>query len=291
MAFNSSPVNIDNSYAVNLRSLHQPGNPLILANTYDTASTKAILSLNTKDDNIVKAIATTSNVIAATLGIADAELSLSQNLSAHAELSPIVRAAGLPLSMDLQDGYGDNLVEAIKATIRLGIVGVNIEDCYTTKGWGLGLKSLRPFEESVERIKTSVKVASEMGVPDFVVNARTDILHLNPVPEGWTRKMQLDEAVKRGKAFLDAGAVCVFVWGGSAGNITDEEVKTLVKAFEGMLAVKLTPGKEGLSVKELAKLGVCRISIGGGLKGHDIGTLKKTAERVLTGGQLYSGSS
>lgn len=287
----SSFVKVDNGYAIALRSLHQPGNPLILANTYDVASTKAILSLNTEVCKLVKAIATTSNAIAGTLGIADADLSLSQNIAAHAEMSPLVRAAGIPFSMDLQDGYGDELVEAMKAIIKLGIVGANIEDCYTPKGWGLGMESLRPSEESVERIRTAVRVAKEMDVPDFVINARTDILRLDPVPDGWTRQMQVSEAVKRGKAFLDAGAVCVFVWGGAAGNITDEEIKIFVEAFGGKLAVRLTPGKEGLSPKELAEMGVCRVSVGGGLQGSDLQRLKRTGERVLSGGQLWSESN
>lgn len=284
----SSFVKVDNDYAIALRSLHQPGSPLILANTYDSASSNAILSLNTGDRKLVKAIATTSNAIASTLGITDANLPLSQNIAAHAEISPVVRAAGIPLSTDLQDGYDDDLVEAMKAAIKLGIVGANIEDCYTPKGWGLGMESLRPFEESVERIRTAIRVAKEMCIPDFVVNARTDILRLDPVPKGWTRQMQLDEAVGRGKAFVDAGAVCAFIWGGAAGNITDEEIKMFVRAFDGKLAVRLTPDREGLSPKELAMIGVCSVSVGRSLRCNSLERLKKTGERVLMGRQLWS---
>jgi 2-methylisocitrate lyase-like PEP mutase family enzyme len=88
---------------------------------------------------------------------------------------------------------------------------------------------------------------------------------LRPVPKGWTREMLLNEAIKRGKEYLNAGATCVFVWGGATGNIKSEEIKTLVAELGGRLAVKLADGKNGLSVKQLADLGVCRVSIGGSL--------------------------
>jgi len=140
----------------------------------------------------------------------------------------------------------------------------------------------------VERIKIALNVAREMGVTDFVVNARTDVLRLKPNPEGWTREMMLEEAIKRGKAFLDAGATCVFVWGGAAGVIKRDEVKKLTKELEGRLAVKLADDKDGLSVKELAELGVCRISIGGSLYSKDIAALKRKADRILKGGQLWA---
>jgi len=114
------------------------------------------------------------------------------------------------------------------------------------------------------------------------------VLRLKPNPEGWTRDMMVQEVVKRGKAFLDAGATCVFVWGGAAGEVSREEVKLLVKEFDGRLAVKLADGKDGLSVKELAELGVCRISMGAGLYSNDMDGLRKKAERILKGGQLWN---
>jgi 2-methylisocitrate lyase-like PEP mutase family enzyme len=99
--------------------------------------------------------------------------------------------------------------------------------------------------------------------------------------------MMIQEVVKRGKAFLEAGATCVFVWGGAAGEVTKEEIQLLVKEFNGRLAVKLADGRDGLSVKELTELGVCRISMGAGLYSDDMDALQKKAERILKGGQLW----
>jgi 2-methylisocitrate lyase-like PEP mutase family enzyme len=280
---------IDNNSAVTLKSLHKPGDPIIFTNIYDVPSTTTVISLNeTNFPPIVKAIATASYAIATTFSVPDADLTLDQNLTALKSFSHLARSAGLPLSVDLQDGYGELIKSAVKSMITYGAVGANIEDSYPEKGFGDGMNCLRSLDESVERIKIALSVAREVGLPDFVINARTDVLRLKPNPEGWTREMMLEEAVKRGKAFLDAGATCVFVWGGAAGVITREEVKKLVKEFQGRLAVKLADDKTGLSVKELAELGVCRTSVGPSLYSKDIAALKRKAERILKGGQLWA---
>jgi 2-methylisocitrate lyase-like PEP mutase family enzyme len=280
---------IDNSYAVTLKSLHKLGDPIVFTNIYDVPSATTVISLNeTNSRSIVKALATASYAIATTFSVPDADLTLNQNLIAAKSFSHLARSAGLPLSIDLQDGYGELIKSAVESMIIYGAVGANIEDSYPEKGFGDGMYCLRSLDESVERIKIALSVAQEMGVPDFVINARTDVLRLKPNPEGWTREMMLEEAFKRGKAFLEAGATCVFVWGGAAGAITREEVEKLVKEFQGRLAVKLADDKTGLSVKELAELGVCRISIGPSLYSKDIAALKRKAERILEGGQLWA---
>ncbi|KAG5646337.1 hypothetical protein DXG03_003660 [Asterophora parasitica] len=202
---------IDNSYATALQALHAPGNPVGFANTYDPSSTAAVLSLNTASTQKVHTIATASYAIAASLGIPDEDLSLIQNLDAISRIAPLVRAAGLPLSADLQDGYGHHLVEAIQGAIKLGVVGANIEDSCPERGHARGMECLRSVEEQVGRIKLAKRTAADLGVRDFVVNARTDVLRLDPRPEGWTQDMVVEEAVRRGKAFLEAGATCVFV--------------------------------------------------------------------------------
>jgi 2-methylisocitrate lyase-like PEP mutase family enzyme len=280
---------IDNSYAITLKSLHIPGDPVVFTNIYDVPSTTTVISRNENNSPpIVKALATASYAIATTFSIPDADLTLNQNLLAIKTFSKIARSAGLPLSVDLQDGYGEIIKEAAKSVITHGAVGANVEDSIPDKGFGDGMECLRSLEESTERIKIVLNTARGMGVPDFVVNARTDVLRLKPNPDGWTREMMLEEAVKRGKAYLEAGAICVFVWGGAAGVITRKEVKILVKEFQGRLAVKLGGGKDGLSVKELAELGVCRVSIGGSLYSKDVTALRRKAGRILEGGQLWA---
>jgi 2-methylisocitrate lyase-like PEP mutase family enzyme len=286
MATETVPVN--NETALLLKSLHKPGDPIVLTNIYDEVSTNAVIALNESSPHLVKALATTSYGIANTFSVPDADLTLNQNLVGIQKIVPLARTAGLPLTVDLQDGYGEFLEQSVHRIIYAGAVGANIEDSYPERGFGDGMSCLRSVEESAERIRLAIKYAADIGLPDFVVNARTDVLRLKPNPEGWSREMMVQEAVKRGKAFLNAGATCVFVWGGAAGEVSGEEVKLLVKEFDGRLAVKLADGKDGLSVKELAELGVCRISMGAGLYSHDMDALRKKAERILKGGQFWS---
>jgi 2-methylisocitrate lyase-like PEP mutase family enzyme len=290
----SNSLKPDNSYAETLKALHVPGTPIVFANIYDPASTAALLSLNTPDlsaaEPLVKAVATASYAIAASLGIADEELTLRQNLDAIRAISPLVRAAGLPLSADLQDGYGADLELAVREAIRAGAVGANIEDSYPERGFGVGMQALKGVEEQCERIRRVLEVAKEEGVQDFVVNARTDVFRLDPAPEGWDEGMVLGEAVRRGKAYLEAGATCVFVWGGNVRGVKRAEVEVLVKELDGRVAVKLADGEKGLSARELAQIGICRISVGPSLWVEAMRAVKKGAERILRGGQLWSGN-
>ncbi|KAF5379187.1 hypothetical protein D9615_005988 [Tricholomella constricta] len=287
----ASPIQVDNSYATKLQELHTPGTPVVFANVYDPASTAAVLSLNTGSSTPVKAIATASYAIAESYGVPDEKLTLSLNLDAIARIAPLVRAAGLPLSADLQDGYGTQLVETIQKAVALGVVGANIEDSYPEKGHARGMECLRSVEEQVERIKLAKQTAEDAGVKDFVINARTDILKLDPRPSGWSQEMVVDEAVRRGKAYLEAGATCVFVWGGSPKGVTRAEVERLVRELNGKVAVKLAGDEKGLSVKETAEIGVCRISVGPSLWFEAMNAVKRSAARILGGGQLWAGAT
>lgn len=234
---------IDASYAKTLKSLHKPGDPIIFANIYDLVSINAVLSLNKGLSNPVKAIATASYAIAETYGVRDEDLTYEQNMAAVESIGRHVRAAGLPLSVDIQDGYGDRIVEAVQTVIKLGAVGANIEDSYPERGFALGIEgSLRHIATATARIRLALKAAGDMGMPDFVINARTDVMRLLPLPAN-----ALEETVKRGKAFLAAGATAIFVWGGSGRGIRTEEVARLVKEFDGRLAVKLSDREDGLT--------------------------------------------
>src|SRR5207302_1691739 len=96
--------------------------------------------------------------------------------------------------------------------------------------------------------------AKEAGVPNFVINARTDVLGFGG---------SIEEALERGKAYLAAGATTAFVWGGNGGRgVSKAEVVKLCDAFEGRLNVKLCLGEGFLTVKELREIGVARISVG-----------------------------
>ncbi|OBT98856.1 hypothetical protein VE01_03432 [Pseudogymnoascus verrucosus] len=271
------PVPIDNAYALKLKALHQPSSPFVLSNVHDIPSTTTVLALNTPTSTPVRALATGSFAIAGTLGLADADLTLPLNLEALSLISPIARAAGVPLSADLQDGYGYQLRECIGGAIDLGVVGANIEDGIPATGYGKGLEGLRTVEEQVERLKVVFEVAKEKGLPDFVVNARTDLFVLDPLPEGWGHEDVLKEAVRRGKAYLEAGATSFFVWG----PVTVDDVKTLVKELDGKVAVLLSGGGGKVTVAEWKEIGVCRISVGPTLWRESMAALKKAAEKIL----------
>jgi len=285
MGSNATPLKIDASYAKTLKALHKPGHPIVLANIYDLSSLNALLSLNKTSESSggpVLAIATASYAIAESCGVRDEDLTYEQNFAAIAPIGRLVRQENLPLTVDLQDGYGDRLVETVQTAIKLGAAGANFEDSIPSRGYSQGIEgSLRPLEVAVERIKTALKTAAEVGAPDFVINARTDVMRLSPLPQN-----ALEETIRRGKAFLQAGATTVFVWGGPRGLRT-AEVERLVKEFDGMLAVKLGDGQDALTVRELADIGVARISVGPSLWFLSMKAFKEGATRILEGGRLH----
>lgn len=260
-------MNPQNKIAQRLRALHQPGNPLILTNAYDAPTATIIASLPT-----AHAVATASFAIASTLGVDDNSLTASQNLSVLKSITSAVRAVNpsKPVTVDLQDGYGTlaELTATIKEVIELGAVGCNLEDLNNATG------QLRPLDDAVARVKTVVEAATEAGVPDFVVNARTDVLY----QDGAT----MDDAVKRGRAFLEAGACTVFVWGGPGGwGVSSDEVRVLVRDLGGMVNVKMNLRDGFLGVEEIRDLGVARVSVGPELWKAAMTAFKKNAEMLL----------
>ena len=102
---------------------------------------------------------------------------------------------------------------------------------------------------AVAKVGEVMEAAREEGVPDFVVNARTDVLGFGG---------DIGDVVVRGKRYLEAGATSVFVWGVRKWDITEEDVRRMSEAFKGRLAVQ--PG--GIGIKRLCGLGVSRISLG-----------------------------
>lgn len=251
-----------NTVAKAFRSLHIPGKPIILTNVYDAPSGNVVASLPK-----VKALATASYAVAAAAGIDDDDMTLETNLAAVRAIAPIARKYRIPLTVDWQDGYGDRLEEGIAAIIQVGVVGINLEDCNKAK------QKMYTEVEAVQRITRALETAKKQGVPEFVVNARTDALIHNGT---------LSEAISRGKAYLEAGATTVFVWGGSIrGGITKEEVKKLVQALGGRLNVSMKLSSDGLTVKELEELGVARISIGPALQFKAMQALGTEANKIL----------
>lgn len=251
-----------NALAARFRALHKPGEPVVLCNVYD-AATAGIIATNAA----AKAVATASYAIAAVNGVEDDKLTFEQNLASLRAISPVVINSGLPWTVDAQDGYGDKLEEVIASLIELGAVGCNLEDVEAKSG------KIYPIEIASKRVAKAVEVATRQGVPQFAVNARTDIL-----ATGGT----ITEAISRGQAYLAAGATTVFVWGGPSGRgISRGEVETLVKAFDGRLNVILKLSSGGLTIPELKEIGVARISVGPALYGIAMKAYSDAANELL----------
>jgi len=249
-----------NATAKAFKALHRPGRPLVLANVYDRLTAQAVGELPA-----CHALATASYAVARAHGVDDADLSLDANLAAVRPVAEVARALGKPLTVDLQDGYGGRLEEAVGRLLDLGVAGVNLEDVDKYTG------ALLPASTAAQRIERVLAVAVARGVPDFVVNARCDVL----VHGG-----RLDEVLERGGRYLAAGATTVFVWGAARG-VARDEVEAMVRAFDGRLNVILKRTPEGLTVQELAKLGVARISVGPALQFAAMAFYKAEAEKIL----------
>ena len=243
--------------AAALLALHRAPQVLVLANVWDVVSARVVAAVDG-----VGALATASHAIAATFGYADGE---NIPLDLHLDMvGRIVRAVDLPVSMDLEAGYGDPVATARRAW-DLGVAGGNLED------------QRRPFDEAVARVRDVMT-----ALPRFVLNARTDVL-LGPVED---REAALAEAVRRGRAFLEAGAPVVFV----PGVVAREEVVALVDGLgRGRLSVISVPGAS-LPTAELQELGVARVSTGPFTQRVALTALQDAAAAVVGGGTLPAGT-
>ena len=239
--------------AAALLALHRAPEVLVLANVWDVVSARVVAAVDG-----VGALATASHSIAATFGYADGE---HIPLDLHLDMvGRIARAVDLPVSMDLEGGYGDPAGTARRAW-ELGVVGGNLED------------QRRPFDEAVARVRSVME-----ALPQFVLNARTDVL-LGTVDD---RGAALEEAVRRGRAFLEAGAPVVFV----PGAVAREEVVALVDGLgRGNLSVISVPGAS-LPTSELQELGVARVSTGPFTQRVALTALQDAAAAVVGGGTL-----
>lgn len=250
------------SVATYFKSLNtRPGKPLVLANVWDVPSARAVASVPS-----IEALATTSWGVAEAQSTTDAELSFPTNLAAVKAMAAVAAQHDKPLTVDFQAGYGDALESAVEQLLECGVVGVNLED---TAAHGGGLISA---ETAVERIKRVLKTAEKLGVPDFVINARSDAL---------LRSRDLAECIRRGKEYLAAGATCVYVLGDAfPQGLKKEVIQELVRAFDGRLNVALSFQPGNLGVKDYAALGVSRVSVASQLYRFAMAEISKKAEEI-----------
>ncbi len=250
-----------------LRALHQGPSPLILPNAWDVVSARLF------EEAGCHAIGTTSAGIAATLGYPDGERAPCDELLAVVER--IARAVAVPVTADIEAGYGDTPAEVARtarAVIAAGAVGVNLED-----GTGDPARPLADSTAQVAKIQIIREVAAAAGVP-LVLNARTDVYWL-AVGEADGR---FAAAVERLRAYHAAGADCAFVPGVDDG----EAIGRLARAVEGPLNVLAGAGTP--TIADLGRLGVKRVSVGSAPLRATLGLVRRIAEELLRQGTYSS---
>ncbi|WP_299037731.1 isocitrate lyase/phosphoenolpyruvate mutase family protein [uncultured Pseudokineococcus sp.] len=245
-----------------LRRLHTDPELLVLVNVWDAVSATVVAG-----EPQTRALATAGHSIASTFGYADGEqIPLDLSLSLVERI--VVAAGDLPVSADLDGGFGDS-GETARRAIGVGVVGANVED------------RLRPLEESVEVMAAVVRAAEAEGVP-FALNARTDAFARGG---DRPRDVVLADAVERGRAYLDVGATSVFV----PGVLDDDAVQHLVGALGPQrLSVIGFPGVPDQA--RLAELGVARVTYGPLTQRVALTALQDAARGIYAGGGIPEGT-
>ncbi|WP_225548459.1 isocitrate lyase/PEP mutase family protein [Chromobacterium violaceum] len=255
------------SRARTFRRLHQDERPLLLPTVWDALSARVFEQAG------FPALATSSAAVAWSLGYRDGgELPREALLAAVARISRVLQA---PLSVDLEDGFGDTpaaVAETVAAVIRAGAVGVNLEDGrYDAEG----RFSLRGADEMRARLQAARAAADALEVPIFI-NARSDLFLHGEGPA----EARFDETLARARLYLDSGADGVFPIG-----LTDPALLArLCGAVPAPVNAAAMPGLPGLS--ELAALGVARVSTAIGPALVAMQALKQTAAALRDAGDL-----
>ena len=212
-----------------LRELHE-GPPFVIPNPWDVGSAKVLESLG------FPALATTSSGFAFTLGKRDGEATLDEVVE---HVRAVAAAVSIPLSVDLEHGYGPPGV-AIRRVAEAGAEGGSIED------WDRDAERLYDAGEAVDRVGAAVEAAP----PGFVVTARAEN-HIHGVDD-------LDDTIARLRAYEAAGAHCLY----APGLRTTEQIRAVCGAVSKPVNVLLRPG---LTVQEIFAAGAQRVSTGGAL--------------------------
>jgi 2-methylisocitrate lyase-like PEP mutase family enzyme len=221
-----------------LRSLHVPGTPLVLPNAWDAGSARAVVASG------FPVVATTSAGVAEALGYEDDERAPAEEMLAAA--ARIARAVDVPVTVDAEAGYGMSPEDLVDALFRAGAAGCNLEDTdHTTDG-------LVETDRQADRLAQVRRAAAGRGY-GVVINARVDVFLAD---YGARPREVLDQAVTRARAYLAAGADCVYpIFLHDA-----ESIGAFVEAVQAPVNILALP--QAPSVADLAELGVARVSYG-----------------------------
>jgi 2-methylisocitrate lyase-like PEP mutase family enzyme len=249
-----------NDKAAAFRALHQTGT-FVIPNPWDIGTARLLAHLG------FAALATTSAGFAFSRGQPDGAVTRKETMK-HAR--EIVGATDLPVSADLENGFGDaprEAAETIRQAAAAGLVGGSIEDATGRKD-----DPIYEHARAVERVRAAVEAARRLPFP-FILTARAENFL-------WGRP-DLADTIRRLQAFQEAGADVLY----APGLKTREEIATLIRAVDR--PVNVLAGIPGaLGVAELAEIGVRRISIGGSLARAALGAVLKAGHEMRESGSF-----
>jgi 2-methylisocitrate lyase-like PEP mutase family enzyme len=255
--------------ATRFRALHERKGIFVMPNPWDAGTAKLLADFG------FEAIATSSAALAWTLARPDATGGVTRDVAIeHARI--LSEASGLPVNGDFESGYGNSpaeVAETMKRTIDAGVAGCSIEDRAQPGS------ELYPLDEALRRFSAAKEAALKSG-SDFVLTGRCEVFSSkHPHPLG--------EAVRRLKAYEAAGADVAY----APGVTKEAEIRAIVEAVK--VPVNVLGGLGGVSndIAALEKLGVKRVSIGGGLAKVALGAFLKAAEALTHRRFEYEGSA
>jgi 2-methylisocitrate lyase-like PEP mutase family enzyme len=244
------------------RELHKSG-CFVIPNPWNVGSARYLQGLG------FKALATTSSGHAHSEGFPDGAQSIDEVLAHYCELAA---ATDIPLNADFENGFADEPDEVaanVTRCIAAGVSGLSIEDSPQSP------VPLYDFDKALARVKAA-RAAIDKASSDVVFTARS---------EGFIRgRPDIDETIRRLKAFTDAGADCLY----SPGIKTREHIEATVKAVGGKAINFLNMGALGFTVSDLAGMGVRRISVGGTMARVAMDAFIKSAKAIATDGKFDS---
>jgi 2-methylisocitrate lyase-like PEP mutase family enzyme len=243
------------------RALHKSG-CFVIPNPWNVGSARYLQGLG------FKALATTSSGHAHSEGFSDGAQSMDDVLAHYRELAD---ATDIPLNADFENGFADDpdgVAQNVTRCIATGVAGLSIEDSTTDPNI-----PLYDFDLTLARVKAA-RAAIDTAGGDVLFTARS---------EGFIRgRPDIDETIRRLKAFADAGADCLY----SPGIKTREHIEATVKAVGGKAINFLNSGALGFTVNDLAGMGVRRISVGGSLARVAMHAFIKTATQIAKDGKF-----
>jgi len=240
------------------RALHQQG-CFVIPNPWDTGSARYLEGLG------FKALATTSSGFAWSQGQADGAMS-REHILAH--LRELVEATDLPVNADFENGFAADakgVAESVSLAIEMGVAGLSIED-----STGNAADPLFPVDVAVERLRAARKAIDASGA---------DVLLVGRAENFFAGRPNLDDAIARLKAYANAGADCLY----APGIKTREQIAAVVAAAGGKPVNLLVGAPSELTMKDIAELGVRRVSVGGGLARAAWGGFLRAARTLAEG--------